>query len=340
MANLEPQTTGQKLGSKNPFIGLITPQPTGESSSASAGTSNGMTSTGAPSSTTTIPQTPRASVDEPVAPPLPPKVVVRQATGALNSSSTPVLPSSAPPVPLVSSPEQSVPQTRSPPPLPVRRPTEEINNVSNTNRAPSPARSATLDILQEDLPPEYTPGPNSLAGEQSVDFGPLRPFQDAGTRPRPGPQPLPNGPFIVHYRTPSGSGRNTGSLSQMLGSLVASYLADRGGSSNGYVQPRAQAPYGASITSQPPVQARPPMGYGGPQVQQSPQIPGGWPQYPGQRPRARTPEPRSPPLNDGKPTMRPSPGHPLIRNGQVLVYPVGYECRKCEPHLNYIAAYL
>jgi hypothetical protein len=44
-------------------------------------------------------------------------------------------------------------------------------------------------------------------------------------------------------------------------------------------------------------------------------------------------EPRQPPQQsvpgDGRPTRTPVPGHPLLNNGRTLVYPAGYECRKC-----------
>jgi hypothetical protein len=33
---------------------------------------------------------------------------------------------------------------------------------------------------------------------------------------------------------------------------------------------------------------------------------------------------------DGRPTEVPTPGHPLLLNGRLLVYPVGFECHKCE----------
>lgn len=33
--------------------------------------------------------------------------------------------------------------------------------------------------------------------------------------------------------------------------------------------------------------------------------------------------------NDGKPTTTPTPGHPLLRDGKLLVYPSGWECHKC-----------
>lgn len=33
--------------------------------------------------------------------------------------------------------------------------------------------------------------------------------------------------------------------------------------------------------------------------------------------------------DDGRPTATPIPGHPFLNNGRVLVYPPGYECRRC-----------
>ncbi|KAK7038889.1 hypothetical protein VNI00_010523 [Paramarasmius palmivorus] len=37
-----------------------------------------------------------------------------------------------------------------------------------------------------------------------------------------------------------------------------------------------------------------------------------------------------PPENDGKPTTKPTPGHPLLRDGKLLVYPSGFTCEKCH----------
>jgi len=34
--------------------------------------------------------------------------------------------------------------------------------------------------------------------------------------------------------------------------------------------------------------------------------------------------------NDGRPTSQPQPGHPLLRDGNLLVYPRGYECGRCH----------
>ena len=33
--------------------------------------------------------------------------------------------------------------------------------------------------------------------------------------------------------------------------------------------------------------------------------------------------------SDGRPTSQPQPGHPLLKDGNLLVYPRGFECRKC-----------
>lgn len=34
--------------------------------------------------------------------------------------------------------------------------------------------------------------------------------------------------------------------------------------------------------------------------------------------------------NDARPTSQPEPGHPLLKDGELLVYPKGFECRKCH----------
>ena len=42
----------------------------------------------------------------------------------------------------------------------------------------------------------------------------------------------------------------------------------------------------------------------------------------------QTPSTQSVP-NDGRPTSQPQPGHPLLKDGNLLVYTKGFECRKC-----------
>ncbi|KAF8968966.1 hypothetical protein BDZ97DRAFT_1902736 [Flammula alnicola] len=55
-----------------------------------------------------------------------------------------------------------------------------------------------------------------------------------------------------------------------------------------------------------------------------------------QRPMATGRSSQSVP-NDGRPTSHPIVGHPLLKDGKVLVYPKGYECEKCN-NVGYKAA--
>lgn len=49
-----------------------------------------------------------------------------------------------------------------------------------------------------------------------------------------------------------------------------------------------------------------------------------------------TPGPSSAPTSpaDARPTQAPTPGHPLLRDGCLLVYPKGFVCNKCASHTN------
>jgi hypothetical protein len=273
MSSIQPHTTTTPtIGSRNPYVQLLTPQSTG----ALASTSTSATS---PSS---------------AGPALPPRKP--QATGALNS--------------------------------PTQTPSNDVDALSATLSAsrpfappsttpdnrPTPVRNSTLDILQEELPPAYTPGPNALQGERSVDFGPVRPFQNESVRPPP--RPIPDQSFQSgHSRSYSNGSRNPSSLPQLLGSLLVEYLSQphRESGRLSRFNASSSAPYtGRSISPQ-----RMPF-----------QSSRAWSQYPGQR--SVTPEPQLRPPSDGKPTARPVPGHPLLKDNRVLVYPLGFECRKCK----------
>lgn len=360
MTSITPQTTGSHLGSRNPFAALLSPSNTGTSNaSTSASQSNASnlsrSQTGRDSSERTA-QRP-SELDVPPSPP--PKRV-----GALNSS-----PSSTNTTPTIlreptnistlsNQPTGSFRPPEGPPPgmpprLPPRQPattttTTNTNAVTSTDSARAPSSSAgpgssTLDILNEELPPAYTPGPNTTAGEQSVDFGPARPFQNQ----QPGrPQPMPHqDPMSMlfsssgQYRTSSRSSRrNESSITRLLGNLVIEYLSTpREEGRRAYGSP---APYGQSgppRPSQPSQSLQPPMPHGSIRAPSPSHTGNSWSQYPGATnpariPRSVTPTPQTQPqpLNDGKPTVRPTPGHPLLRDNKVLVYPLGFECRKCK----------
>jgi hypothetical protein len=150
---------------------------------------------------------------EAIPPPLPPRKVGTLNTAAslaapntsARTSTTPIVAPSSPPSSSTSPPESlsriftpptyppphrrtlsppraSSPLRRSqtPPPLPSRRTTLRIASPSppraSRGRRLRSNSSETMRVLAEDLPPAYTPGPDTRHGEQTVDIGPIRPF--------------------------------------------------------------------------------------------------------------------------------------------------------------------
>ncbi|CAG7847209.1 SubName: Full=Uncharacterized protein {ECO:0000313/EMBL:CCA66785.1} [Serendipita indica DSM 11827] len=308
MANLSPQPTGTSthLQSRNPFLGLITPQSTGPVASPP---------TTSPSSRPENATAPTTSTDVPR---LPPRIIRSDTsgTGILNSTPTP---QEEQPNEAVASPTRFAPPTAPPPSLPPRTPSS--NPPANQERH-SPPRSSTLDILQEDLPPAYTPGPSTNLGEQSVEFGPLRPFQNETPNPNLR-RPQHGSPFGIAPGAQYIRSQRTGpTLGQALGELLVALTTPR-------EEPRRTPGSGHRPSSFPGGSFQgPPFGPPRPNNSSQPSRQG-WSQYPGMPIRATTPEAQTPPPNDGKPTARPSPGHPLLRDNHVLVYPLGYECHKC-----------
>lgn len=97
-------------------------------------------------------------------PNLPPRRVTTQTTGALNSST---------PGPAVSTP----PRANQPP-------------NTNTPEREDPTRLEPWQRASSDSPPPYTPAPDFRAGEEILETGPRRPFQNVNqARPVNGPGP-------------------------------------------------------------------------------------------------------------------------------------------------------
>ncbi|KAH9851972.1 hypothetical protein C2E23DRAFT_828442 [Lenzites betulinus] len=211
----------------------------------------------------------------------------------------------------------------------------------------TPEDRSVNDLLSEELPPAYTPAPNVYEGEATLELGPRRPFQNATTAPlqtqRGWLSPQPTG----------------GTWSGFPGSMHRE-------STNIYTRPappplhpaqRGIRPSSAPIdlgTSQPlsdfardfyAAGAANDGALGGPSAQYQTDIPGAassssGPSYappPGEPPTRGTKNgptsptsPRNQVPDDGRPTERPVPGHPLLRNGRILIYPNDYECHKCH----------
>ena len=245
-----------------------------------------------------------------------------------------------------------------PPPSPPSGPTFQSETPSSSSHRAYPTTSDLLatDDIDDDLPPPYTPAAN--IGEETVGLGPRRPFQQPPPLPpsslHPPPDhrphsnwpsssaqsllPPPTGPGSVpgfyvqpdsrrgpapwqtqqQYRQPQKSGGG------LLGALIDT-VRDIADAVSGVQDERLMASrsanagaYAAPYSSPRPMYA-PPSGPPG-QVHQP--LP----------PRAASTPPRSPPStvpDDGSPTRTPVPGHPLLRNGNLLVYPRDHLCVKC-----------
>lgn len=163
--------------------------------------------------------------------------------------------------------------------------------------------------LNEELPPAYTPGPDRIHGETTVEHGPSRPFQPApqhtgaSTASQWPPQPTVNytGQQIPPWNQQHGSlsvqstgqqwnyPQQTGSFAPPPGpppqAIVSDFAHDFYAAGSGH-------PVGDSNVPSTPT--------------------------PGDNARA-----------SDYPTTTPVPGHPLLNNGKLLIYPRDYLCSKC-----------
>ena len=236
-----------------------------------------------------------------------------------------------------------------------------------------------MRVLAEDLPPAYTPGPDTRHGERTVDIGPVRPYirddtaaLEESLRRRQQMGNVPGIPGATRQQVWGYGSRGRGGMGHMGLSGLLIELLTAGGVRNSPGQsqhrpnfldsPRGRTavplqshltgtplppqPTGGSYFSRPPT-GTPPLGTSR----------GSWSQYPGQRSTPMSPPPPpvhpsspqirrpTPPTNatlpeiqqpmarltDPRPTAFPTSGRPLLYDGRVLVYPLGYECPKCTP---------
>ncbi|THH28365.1 hypothetical protein EUX98_g5816 [Antrodiella citrinella] len=229
----------------------------------------------------------------------------------------------------------------------------------------SATASDPLSELSEELPPAYTPAPDPYQGEQSVEFGPRRPFQRAPAQPpllRPqqqtgpwlSPQPTGwpgypgQGQMYSHpsaYMNPRpgfappppshplSASREARPASYMVPSSAASdfardfYTAGApadvsvlGGSSEAYTAQNGNGPSAENEFNPPPGLPPRPSGSSGHSRSRSDASAN----------RGGSSSTANAVPDDGKPTKTPTPGHPLLNHGNILVYPKGYECKKCH----------
>jgi len=198
-------------------------------------------------------------------------------------------------------------------------------------------------LLDEELPPAYTPAADTRHGEYTVQYGPLRPYQQA-------PPPLIQ---AISPQRPSWQPSPSAGPSSPEGSFVPTQSTGVS-STHSRFQPPPRHPLSPSGTlsgrpTSAPIPASPPLSefmrdfYAAGTVVDPSILGGSSSQY--------APPPNPPPSSsisprrnaqtsganaqgqipdDGSPTKTPAPGHPLLRDGKLLVYPSGYECSKCR----------
>ncbi|GAA5829029.1 hypothetical protein JCM5353_000874 [Sporobolomyces roseus] len=209
------------------------------------------------------------------------------------------------------------------PPLLPRRPTNSI---------PDP------DDIPDEPPPAYEPTPSSN-NEQTLEYGPRRPYQ----QPIASPPPLPTfspPPHQPPQRTPSRSHRYQHPSQTNI--QYQPYQYPQQIRQNGGHLPPPTFPFwnGSNLT---PAQTGfiegPSLATFGTQPPPSFQSPhGAPPSHPSASSNTSTYQPPTPvpPLPSRgypsySPTLTPTPGQPLLYNNQLLVYPVGKEqCYKCQ----------
>ena len=268
------------------------------------------------------------------------------------------------PTPGPSSLEPQRPSSPPLPPLPADESTPSAHaQPSNDHRFPTP--------LEDDLPPAYTPAADPTLGEATLELGPRRPFQPPPTHPTLTPNPTgsaftppsvsppwhqspgqayysgafspsssavrpqqPNGPqhhtwhsshmYSTSFGNPRTRSQGGGGLIGALIDGVRDVVDVISGAHDDRLLAEQRASAGAYAPPNHPAQRQ----YAPPVVISS---------SPSPPPRSQvtnssTRSPTSTVPDDGSPTRTPVPGHPLLRDGMLLVYPKDHHCPKCKHH--------
>ncbi|KAH9951086.1 hypothetical protein B0H21DRAFT_874625 [Amylocystis lapponica] len=207
-------------------------------------------------------------------------------------------------------------------------PPEDLPSLSGPGPTPTPAPTSSRpeseeDILLEELPPAYTPAPDVGHGEATIEVGPRRPFLPAQQPPHQVPHfmsPAPTG-----WQAPQFSG--AASWSSYPGQMHpqptgASYLAPPPLHPVSSMRRTPERPSSAPAPNDAPLSDFARDFYTAGRDQRTSETNASAEQYnppPGEPPRspaASSSRDGNEPPDDGRPTQRPTPGHPLMRNGK------------------------
>lgn len=277
--------------------------------------------------------------------------------GASDRSSSPPLP----PLPASSPTTMADPSSAMPSSSTVDTPATVSSNYTGVA---STSAASRIDRIDDDLPPAYTAAADPTIGEATIELGPRRPFQapphpppslqhgPSGSRPHiqqqpqwnqpPGqsyhsqsqshipswsPQSRPNQPPWQTQRYPTSYGGQRSGGGGLLGTLFDTVrdvvdvvsgahddrmIAAQRANAGAYATPHNA---NTGLVSYAPPRGPPSQGQTSTNVRRSSTPP-------------RSPPPITP--DDGTPTTTPVPGHPLLRDGNLIVYPKDHLCVKCR----------
>lgn len=182
------------------------------------------------------------------------------------------------------------------------------------NRPPHQNQNSSNNDLNVDVPDEAPPAYELVSGDQTIQSGPQR--MDFS-----GPPPLPD-----RFQAPAGAPppqhlSQTPTGGQNIPGVGFGYGGSSGGHGTGQWAPPPSHP--ATAAYRPPP-GPPQNSFSPPPASPSSSAP---PPPPPNRPGSSTSVSS---VQDTTPTEAPVPGRPLLNKGQLLVYPKGYWCGKCN----------
>lgn len=181
---------------------------------------------------------------------------------------------------------------------------------------------AFFDSIPDEAPPPYSLLADVLHGETTREVGPPRPFQSS-QRQEEISSPIPQ-PIITVNESPLNSSNSRAAPPPLpprtspitpVSTELASPRSPIGPSSErsptSYFPPTGPPP--RTTRTEERTHYDPPTG------------------APPRRPVSASNQPiDTRPIEDGRPTTTPVPGHPLLLKNKLLVYPSGYECAQCK----------
>jgi hypothetical protein len=237
------------------------------------------------------------------------------------------------------------------------------SSSSSSSHSGGGSRRLEADDLDAEAPPAYTPAADVYQGESTLEVGPRRPFQQVPAQRRPPPAqqqqqqqhlapPSEWDQYQRHTRQGQWAQSNPSLVSHPSGSASPGWGPPNSApNSNADLppppprHPHSQNSIPNRAASEAPVSdfARDFYAAGGGDVSESQsQSQSSSSNANRYAPPSGPPPPQSSNngtnkkkaageeiSDDGRPTHVPTPGHPLLLNSKLLVYPVGFECHKC-----------